>query len=121
MRKLGNVAAIALLVLWFAPGVVGTSGATTPKTVTVKMLGCLGANPHYKPKTITIHKGDKVKWRNATSSCHHTTTSDKKGWDSGDLGPGGSFTHKFAKTGSFTYHCTFHGPYGMTATIVVKP
>src|SRR5438270_548243 len=116
VRILSVAAVLALLVLTGSPGI---SGAST--SVTVKMLGCLGANPHYKPNTIRIHVGQKVKWVNATSSCHHTTTSNKKGWNSGDLGPGGSFARTFKKTGTFTYHCTYHQYYGMTGKIVVKP
>jgi len=46
-------------------------------------------------------QGGQIKWVNATSSCHHTSTSARR-VGLGGPGPGGSFGHKFAKTGSFT-------------------
>jgi plastocyanin len=71
----------------------------------------------FKPKTITIAKGTKVKWTNS-GSVNHTTTSNKGLWDSGVLAPGATFGHVFRKVGTFKYHCTIH-PTLMRGKIVV--
>jgi plastocyanin len=71
----------------------------------------------FKPKTITIAKGTKVKWTNG-GSVSHTTTSNKGLWDSGVLAPGAAFGHVFRKAGTFKYHCTIH-PTLMHGKIVV--
>jgi len=71
----------------------------------------------FKPKTITIAKGTKVRWRN-DGSVSHTTTSNKGLWDSGVLAPGATFGRLFRKVGTFKYHCTIH-PTLMRGKIVV--
>ena len=71
----------------------------------------------FKPKTITIWKGTKVKWTNG-GSVSHTTTSNKGLWDSGALAPGAAFGHVFKEVGTFKYHCTIH-PTLMHGKIVV--
>jgi plastocyanin len=72
----------------------------------------------FKPKTITIVKGTKVKWTNG-GSVNHTTTSNKGLWDSGVLAPGAAFGHVFRRVGTFKYHCTIH-PTLMRGNIVVS-
>ena len=71
----------------------------------------------FKPKTITIAKGTKVKWTNG-GSVNHTTTSNNGLWDSGVLAPGAAFAHVFRKVGTFQYRCTIH-PTLMHGKIVV--
>jgi len=46
----------------------------------------------------------------AVSSCNSTTSSSPGGgsFDSGSLSTGAGFSHSFAATGSFGYHCTIH-------------
>ena len=38
--------------------------------------------------------------------------------NSGDIGPGGTYSHTFAATGTFHYHCIHHSP--MTGQVVVS-
>ena len=38
--------------------------------------------------------------------------------DSGDLGPGATYTHRFTAAGTFGYHCIHHGP--MTGQVDVS-
>jgi plastocyanin len=70
----------------------------------------------FKPKTITISKGTKVRWTNR-GDVSHTTTSIKGLWDSGTLAPGDTFSRVFKKAGTFKYHCTIHST--MRGKIVV--
>ena len=48
----------------------------------------------------------------------HTATSDTGVWDSGNLGPGASFSKTFQNAGTFTYKCTIHP--GMVGTVNVQ-
>jgi plastocyanin len=70
----------------------------------------------FRPGTLTIAKGTKVKWTNK-GAVAHTSTSNKGVWDSGSIAPGDSFSRVFKKVGTFKYHCTIHPT--MTAKIVV--
>jgi plastocyanin len=71
----------------------------------------------FKPKTITITRGTKVKWTNR-GTVNHTTTSNKGLWDSGPLAPGQTFARVFKKAGTFRYHCSIHST--MRGKIIVS-
>jgi len=68
----------------------------------------------FSPATIKIPVGATVRWKN-DDSVAHTVTS--KGFDSGNLDSGRSFTFTFTKSGSYAYVCTYHQ--SMTGTVVV--
>jgi len=70
----------------------------------------------FRPGTLTVPKGTRVKWTNK-GAVTHTSTSNKGLWDSGSIAPGGTFSRVFKKVGTFKYHCTIHPT--MTAKIVV--
>jgi plastocyanin len=70
----------------------------------------------FRPGTLTIARGTKVKWTNK-GAVTHTSTSNKGVWDSGSIAPGDTFSRVFKKVGTFKYHCTIHPT--MTAKIVV--
>lgn len=84
----------------------------------------------FSPDTITVKAGSSVTWTNS-GSVAHTSTSDGGVWDSGQLSApsggggyggasaGGSFSHTFSATGTFTYHCANHTY--MTGAVVVTP
>ena len=70
----------------------------------------------FRGGTITVDRGTVVKWVNKGSNLH-TTTSDTRLWDSGDLSSGEVFRKKFRRAGTFPYHCEIHS--SMTGTITV--
>lgn len=74
-------------------------------------------NYAFDPVTITITKGTRVRWTNA-GSVNHTSTSNKGVWSSGSIAPGDTFGRLFKKVGTFRYHCTIH-PTQMRGKIVV--
>ena len=48
----------------------------------------------------------------------HTVTS---AWfDSGNLGPGGTFSYTFEESGTFDYYCSYYRTSGMEGTVIVK-
>lgn len=70
----------------------------------------------FVPATITVNVGSAVNWLN-TGAITHTATSDASVWNSGDLGPGDSFSYTFNVPGSYLYHCAIH--IAMTGTVTV--
>src|SRR5438105_2072811 len=68
----------------------------------------------YEPSPITVKSGTAVKWINEDSSLHTVNSGlPEQGsvgtiFDSSIISPGQTFTHTFAKTGTFDYSCTLH-------------
>jgi YVTN family beta-propeller protein len=96
-----------------APQAPAPAAATTQgETVAVNIAGFA-----FVPATITISAGQSITWTNA-DPVNHTTTSDDKAWDSGDLSPNATFTTSFSQPGTYAYHCTIH-PF-IRGTVVVQ-
>lgn len=87
----------------------------------------------FTPRTIRIHVGDIVVWKN-TSSAVHTVTDDAKlaarpadaslpaganPFNSGFLKAGAVYRHRFTVAGSYRYFCLLHEAAGMIGIIVV--
>jgi plastocyanin len=70
----------------------------------------------FRPATLNVTRGTRVRWVNR-GTVTHTTTSSSGLWDSGDLAPGETFNRRFRRAGTYTYACTIHA--SMTGTIVV--
>jgi plastocyanin len=107
-------------------------GCSNPATPTVPQpdiaispgavaLGPGGFTPN--PITKTVHR---VTWLNGdytdpadlngTGTVHHLI-SDENLFDSGDVGPAGSFSFRFPGPGTYHYHCLNHPT--MTGTITI--
>ena len=71
----------------------------------------------FRPGRIEVARGSRVRWTNA-GSVTHTTTSTTGVWDSGSLAPGEAFSRVFRSRGTFRYACTIHA--GMTGKVVVR-
>ena len=71
----------------------------------------------FAPQLVTITSGTQVSWTNS-DTLSHTVTSP---WfDSGNLGPGGTFSFTFDQPGTYDYHCSYYRTSGMEGTIIVK-
>jgi plastocyanin len=83
----------------------------------------------YVPDPVTVMKGGTITWKN-TAATVHTAADDPskvtapadaslpagaKAWDSGDVQPGGSFSHTFDTAGTYKYFCVPHDAAGMLA------
>jgi plastocyanin len=95
-------------------GVTGVSNAATKPAVTTASVKI--QNYQFKPKTLTIVTGTKVTWKNYDGTGHDVVF---KTFGSPILATGGTWSHKFATTGTFKYHCSLHPD--MTAKVVVTP
>jgi plastocyanin len=91
------------------------SSAAAAKTVGVKI-----ENFAYSPDPVTIPVGTKVVFTEEDSTSHTVTSADGSPplFDSGNLDQHQSWSHIFAKAGTYKYFCRYHTY--MTGTIVVK-
>jgi plastocyanin len=71
----------------------------------------------YIPPSVTIKVGETVQFVNDDATQHTVTASDKS-FDSGNMNQNATWSHVFAKAGTYPYICTYH-PY-MKGTIVVR-
>jgi plastocyanin len=103
------------------PAASSTPSATLPKTVTVTYDGT-----SFSPATVTINKGDTVKFTNNSTttkmwvaSAPHPTHTDYPGFDrKAALSQGQSYSFTFTKVGSWKYHN--HVKPTSYGTVVVK-
>jgi plastocyanin len=110
-RTLGLFACFAVAsVLALVPtGALGGASAARSHTVILHEF-------RFHPPTLTIRKGDSVKWlwrdqveHNVTFRSVHSRTQES-----------GSYTVRFNRTGTFNYHCTIHVSEGMRGKIIVR-
>jgi plastocyanin len=97
-----------------------TASAPAQEAVPAVVKVSIGDN-FYKPKDLTIKRGQSISWRNQ-GAVAHTVTSDSDSavkFDSGTVNPGGVYALKPGTAGKLTYHCTIHGKV-QSGTITVE-
>jgi plastocyanin len=99
-------------------GSSSTPSDNTPAAVTIHVASDPTNVGKFDPSTATAKVGDTVKWSFEDDASPHTVTADDSSFDSGQKSKGDTFTFKFAKAGTFTYHCTLHA--NMKGTITVS-
>jgi plastocyanin len=105
MRRAGAVTLAATLVL--GVGVAQAGGGTVN-----------ASNFKFKPKTITIQKGQKVTWKRVNG--RHTVTFVRGSYDKTLNKANPTRSRTFKKAGTFKYYCRFHRSLGMKGKVVVK-
>jgi plastocyanin len=81
-----------------SPPLRATASASGASAVTIRDFS-------FNPDGVTVHAGDTVTWTN-DGNADHTATG--KGFDSGVLHSGKSYSHTFSSPGTFTYVCQIH-------------
>jgi len=76
------------------------SKESTPKEISI-------GNMSFSVSTLTVKKGESVKWIN-NDLVPHTVTALDKSFDSQTIAPGKTWTYRTKKTGQFPYKCEFH-------------
>lgn len=110
MRLLGPfVVAAALLCTAAAPLDAGAAGV---KRVVLKDI-------EFTPATVTIQRGDSVRWvwRDPRVS-HDVTSRGRRRFRSSDTKLSGTHTVRFRRKGTYRYSCTIHP--GMLGKVVVR-
>ncbi len=96
----------------------GASGAVPTDTLGAAALGRLGIQSYsFLPATAAVRVGSTVTWTN-DDPLAHTVTGTDKGFDSGRMGPGSTFSVTFSEPGTFEYLCTLHQ--NMKARLIVE-
>jgi plastocyanin len=108
-RRLSILAALVVALF------VATSSLAFAATKSVKVTKS-GAKFGFSPKSLSIKKGDTVKWSWSGSVPHNVSG---KGFKS-KSGTKVTYSHKFTKAGTFTVICTFHKALGQTMKIKVS-
>src|SRR6266550_7068132 len=90
--------------------VLAAPATSATVTVTIKRAG-------FAPKTVNINQDDSVTWTNH-DTINHQVVANNGSYASPILGPGKSWTRKFASGGTFRYHDSLHP--SLTGTVVVK-
>ena len=118
MRLATFVALGAAVTLAACGNSYGTGGSgCTPTTTKV-----CAVDKQFIPANLTIMVGTTVTWENGGGLTHSVTSDTGEPFNT-DLSPGEMTTHPFNNTGTFGYHCRFHGTAssGMHGTITVNP
>jgi plastocyanin len=117
--RLPAAAVLAVAAVMLIAAACGGSSSSTPTTAAPTGGGTAAvaiSNFAFTPQKITVKVGDTVTWTNNDSVPHTvtsatsldtsaTTTSE---FDSGQFGPGQTFSFTFTKAGTFFYVCTIH-------------
>jgi plastocyanin len=120
VRALSTAAAVALgLAVGGASGSIGSTAARQPVTIRLGEF-------FYKPKVVTVHVGQPVRFLNVGKIEHTVADTDAKGGIRSrlikprPLGHGQAQVVRFKKPGRILYLCTFH-PALMKGRIIVLP
>lgn len=63
----------------------------------------------FRPANVSISRGSRVRWHNATSGTTHTVTAYKGHWSKNTtLVAGGSTSFTFRRSGIYRYYCSVH-------------
>lgn len=86
---------------------------------------CVSAKNCYDPSPLTIKPETTVAWTNTDNTAHTVTSGRPSGndtgsvFDSGEIGPDGTYSFIFMSPGAYDYYCTLH-PW-MTGQVIVSP
>lgn len=103
---------VALLLVAGCGGKSTAKPAATSGGTSVKI-----ASFAYKPPTLTVNKGTRVRFTNEDRAAH-TATADDRSFDTQGIDKGRSAQITFTRAGTFPYHCDFH-PF-MKGVVVVR-
>lgn len=88
----------------------------------------------FSPSTIVVPQGATVFWHNLSNGVHTVTDDPAKAqnksdavlpkdglaWDSGDINPGDTWSHRFDQPGTYLYFCRYDESEGMVGSVIVK-
>jgi plastocyanin len=101
--------AVAVTLATLPTGAFGGARSASGHSVTLKEL-------RFHPATISIRRGESVSWQWRDGGVEHNVTFH--GFHSRTQGHG-SYTVKFARSGTYNYECTIHVALGMRGKIIV--
>jgi plastocyanin len=107
MRVRSSIAAISALALVLT---ASTARAAT-RSVVLRDIA-------FKPTTVKIHRGDRVRWRwDDGDTPHNVTSRGSTRFKSSTTKSTGTYVARFRRRGTYRYVCTIHP--GMAGRVVV--
>ncbi|HSV16312.1 MAG TPA: cupredoxin family copper-binding protein [Tepidisphaeraceae bacterium] len=97
-RRVGYLLPAAALLLALLS--IGADDQGSTQNVTIQDMS-------FSPTSVHAKVGDTVIWTNADDQDHTVIAADGS-FNSGDIGSGRSFQHKFTRAGTFGYYCKYH-------------
>ncbi len=100
----------AIILLMIAMVAIGSLATAAPPALWISISTF---SPYYSPELAQIGTGTPISWKNATGALHSIThdgctTGERCAFDSGPIGPSGTFTVQNLPPGSYAYHCLYH-------------
>jgi plastocyanin len=102
-RRSVGVAAVGALV-----GLLMVIGSVAAASSAGVRIGETNNRYHFSPTTTFVSVGGKVTWTNGSDAPHTVTSDSGSELASATLNAGKTFSHTFASTGTFSYHCSIH-------------
>jgi quinohemoprotein ethanol dehydrogenase len=90
-----------------APQLATAGGTSTETAIAANLTQASVVDFGFSPGLDLVPPGTTITWTN-TGQVGHTVTSDNGVFDSGDLGPGQTFSYTFDTPGTFWYFCRPH-------------
>jgi plastocyanin len=91
---------------------VASGHAAATKQVLIKDID-------FRPRAVTVHRGDRVRWRFADGDTPHNVSSrGRLRFKSSATKTTGTYLVRFAKKGTHAYVCTIH--LGMAGKVIVR-
>jgi plastocyanin len=94
------------------------SGSAAAKAGSVSIVGDTFSSFAFRPKSITVHTGDRVRWVNNSGAPEGHNVNGDGGLNSEIFFEGESYSHTFSRAGKYSYICTLHP--AMKGNVVVK-
>ena len=102
-----------------SPDAAASAPAATASAAATKTVDVNTYHFAYDPDPITIAVGTKVTFKNSDDVAHTVTSSDDTpSFDSGEMAKNVTWSHIFAKAGTYKYFCQYHTY--MKGTVIVK-
>ena len=80
-----------------------------------------GGSFAFSPSTITIPAGDTITFQSNAAIAHNVVSDDGTTFSSGAAVAGPwTYVTPALSAGTYNFHCTVHGSFGMTGTITVQ-
>lgn len=127
-RRPALLAAALVAAALATAGVASAAGGTPAKAAKSpsKTTMLYDVAPGFAPATLSVKPGTKLVWKSdRANTTEHTVTLDSsaaprkaKFFDSGDIGPGRSYSRTLTVKGSYLLYCKIHG--GMFQTVKVR-
>lgn len=105
---MGRRRSVGIAVAGALAGLLMLIGSVSAASTAHVTIGESGGKYHFRPTTAFVNVGGTVPWANGSDAPHTVTSDSGSELASATLNAGKTFSHTFAATGTFSYHCTIH-------------